>query len=97
MHDKSCPTLSNKTHASFMREQCLKECLKGYHFPSFGSELLPGMYSMPIHAIPPYNHLLKAAVDIILHNDYSLRVLHVPGEQNLVADALLHIHSSITL
>jgi hypothetical protein len=50
-----------------------------------------------LHCPPPYNHLLKAAVNIILHNDYLLGVLHIPGEQNLVADALLHIHFSITL
>jgi hypothetical protein len=49
MHDKSRPTPSNKKHATFLHDQCLKECLKGYYSPSFGSELLPGMYSMPIH------------------------------------------------
>ena len=49
------------------------------------------------HCLPPYNHLLKAAVDIIICNDYSLRVLHVPGEQNVVANALSRVHFSVAL
>jgi hypothetical protein len=50
-----------------------------------------------LHCLPPYNHLLKAAVDIILRSNYLLRVLHVPGERNLIADALSHICFSIAL
>jgi hypothetical protein len=38
--------------------------------------------------LPDYNPILRHAVDIILSNDLNLRVLHVPGEQNVVADAL---------
>jgi hypothetical protein len=51
-HNESQPTPTNEIHATFLRDQCLKERLKGYFSLSFGSELLPGMYSMPIHAIP---------------------------------------------
>ena len=47
--------------------------------------------------LPPYNPLLKAAVDILIHNDYSLRVLHIPGEENIIADALSRICFSIAL
>ena len=50
-----------------------------------------------LHCLPPYNHLLKAAIDIILQNDYSLCVIHVPGEQNVVTDALSRVHFSIAL
>jgi hypothetical protein len=39
-------------------------------------------------ALPPYNHLLKAAVDILSSGDHDMRVLHVPGVDNAVADAL---------
>ena len=39
-------------------------------------------------ALPPYNHLLKTAVDILNHGNNDLRVLHVPGVDNAVADAL---------
>lgn len=50
-HDESRPTPSDDRQASFIREQCLKERHKGYFSRSFGTELLPGMYSMPIHAV----------------------------------------------
>jgi hypothetical protein len=39
-------------------------------------------------ALPPYNHLLRAAVDILQHGNHDLRVLHVSGTHNEVADAL---------
>ena len=38
--------------------------------------------------LPPYNHLLRAAVDILNWGEHDLRVLHVPGTENAVADAL---------
>jgi hypothetical protein len=41
-----------------------------------------------LRALPPYNHLLKTAVDILNQGDHDLRVLHVPGVDNAVADAL---------
>ena len=47
--------------------------------------------------LPPYNHLLKAAVDVLILNDFSLRVLHVPGEENIVADALSRVQFSVAL
>ena len=48
-----------------------------------------------LRCLPPYNHLLKTAVDILINNDFSLRVLHVPGEENVVADALSRVQFSI--
>ena len=38
--------------------------------------------------LPDYNLLLRHSVDIILAHSINLCVLHVPGEQNLVTDAL---------
>jgi hypothetical protein len=38
--------------------------------------------------LPAYNQLLRHSVDILLATDIDLRVLHVPGEHNSVADAL---------
>ncbi|KAF8804743.1 hypothetical protein BYT27DRAFT_7225344 [Phlegmacium glaucopus] len=49
------------------------------------------------HSLPPYNHLLKDAVDIILCHQYSLRILHVPGEANIIADALPRMKFSVAL
>ena len=39
-------------------------------------------------AQPFYNDILKQAVDIMLSTDVDVRVLHIPGEENEVADAL---------
>ncbi|KAG2147613.1 hypothetical protein DEU56DRAFT_730826 [Suillus clintonianus] len=41
-------------------------------------------------ALPPYNWLLMLAVDVILEGDIDLRVFHVPGVHNTVADHLSH-------
>lgn len=41
-----------------------------------------------LYCLPAYNHLLKTAIDILIDKDLSLHVLHVPEEQNIVADAL---------
>jgi len=38
--------------------------------------------------LPSYNHILRRSVDLLLSTGIDLRVLHVPGEQNSVADAL---------
>ena len=51
-HDESRPMPGDEKKCQFMRDQCLKERYKGYFSESFGTELLPGMYSMPIHAVP---------------------------------------------
>ena len=39
-------------------------------------------------ALPDYNCILKAAVDVLLEGDHDLRVIHISGESNSVADAL---------
>jgi hypothetical protein len=50
-----------------------------------------------LRCLPPYNHLLKTAIDILISKDYSLRVLHVPGDENTVADALSRVRFSVAL
>jgi hypothetical protein len=51
-HDESRPSPSNLEHAAFIRSQCSLEQQKGRFSRSFGANLLPGMYSMPVHAVP---------------------------------------------
>ena len=48
--------------------------------------------------LPSYNHLLKAAVNILTSGDHELRVLHILGTENQVADALsrLNINQALT-
>jgi hypothetical protein len=41
-----------------------------------------------LRALPSYNHLLRAAVDILLDGKHDVRVLHIQGCDNVVADAL---------
>jgi hypothetical protein len=41
-----------------------------------------------LRALPDYNCILKAAVDVLLEGNHFLRVLHIPGQQNDEADAL---------
>ena len=65
-HDESRPMPSNEEHAAFIRAQCRKEREKGYYSRSFGTDLLPGMYSMPIHAVPKPN-----SSDLRLITDHS--------------------------
>jgi hypothetical protein len=65
-----------------------------YRFPS-GSKIViycdnsvtVAMFNS-LRALPDYNCILKAAVDILLLKDFQLRVLHIAGERNTVADAL---------
>jgi hypothetical protein len=41
-----------------------------------------------LQTLPPYNHHLKSAIDILNLGDNDLRVLHIPGVDNAVANAL---------
>ena len=50
-----------------------------------------------LRCLPQYNHLLKQAIDILIQHDFSLRVLHVTGDRNVVADALSRVQFSIAL
>ena len=47
--------------------------------------------------LPDYNLLLRHSVDIVLAHGIDLHVLYVPGEQNLVADALSRCQFSTAL
>jgi hypothetical protein len=41
-----------------------------------------------MRSLPAYNDILKSSVDIRLETDHQLRVLHVPGHNNTIADAI---------
>jgi len=40
--------------------------------------------------LPTYNYILHSSVDVRLKTEHQLRVLHVPGSENAVADAISH-------
>ena len=41
-----------------------------------------------LRSLPPYNDLLKFAVSLLIKYNISLRVVHIPGVDNVIADAL---------
>ncbi len=43
-----------------------------------------------LRASPNYNPILKSMVDVMISHSMDLRVLHIPGSENDVADALSH-------
>jgi len=45
-----------------------------------------------LRALPEYNCIIQTAIDILLKGRHDLRVLHVSGEENEVADALSCSH-----
>ncbi|KAJ7471116.1 hypothetical protein FB451DRAFT_1253038 [Mycena latifolia] len=50
-----------------------------------------------LKALPSYNDILKSAVDILLLHDIELRVLHVRGKLNTVADAISRWKNSLAV
>jgi hypothetical protein len=70
-----------------LRDACHRE-------PSFGRFILytdnqnsVDIYST-LRAMPAYNALLREAVDLLTSGNHDMRVLHVPGDDNSIADAL---------
>lgn len=55
MHDASLPLPSDPMKVDFLWQQCDIEIEKGCFSAAFGPDLLPGIYSMPIHAVPKPN------------------------------------------
>ena len=63
-HDASLPTPTEKSDAAFLHSQKDLEVQKERFLPSFGTKLLPGMYSMPIHAVPkPHSTDMRMVTD----------------------------------
>jgi hypothetical protein len=62
--DNSDRPLKSEEERRFVREQADVKILAGRFSQSFGTELLPGMYSIPIHAVPkPESNKLCLVVD----------------------------------
>jgi hypothetical protein len=50
-----------------------------------------------LKAITPYNHLLILGIDELIDSKIDARVLHVPGVENAVADALSRFNNEAAL
>ncbi|KIM85547.1 hypothetical protein PILCRDRAFT_65877, partial [Piloderma croceum F 1598] len=62
--DNSDRPLTDKKHASFVREQRDAEIALEHFSPAFGPDLLPGMTSIPISVVPkPHSVKLRLVVD----------------------------------
>ncbi|KAG2146385.1 uncharacterized protein EDB93DRAFT_1066161, partial [Suillus bovinus] len=48
-----------------------------------------------LRAKPAHNSLLLSAVDVLLKYGVDLQVEHIPGQQNIIADALSHFHNEL--
>jgi hypothetical protein len=57
-NDESSVTPVDIKKADFLQTQKLVELTKDRFSPSFGKKLLPGMYCMPIYAVPSQIHLI---------------------------------------
>jgi len=55
IYDGARPTPHDEKKAAFLRDQRDIEIAKGRFSSSFGTDLLPGMYCMPAHAVPKPN------------------------------------------
>ncbi|KAJ7099890.1 hypothetical protein B0H15DRAFT_796638 [Mycena belliarum] len=63
-HDSSDFPLKDERERLFVRQQRDDEIALGRFSPSFGRDLFPGMYSMPIHAVPkPGSQKLRLVVN----------------------------------
>jgi len=93
-YDDSLPTPSDHHKATFLRGQCDAEVEKDRFSPAFGTTLLPGMYCMPVHAVPKPNsddlrlitnhsfgsYSLNSMIPRNTHTTYPLDNLHLFGQ-----------------
>jgi hypothetical protein len=70
---------------------------RGDHVVIFTDNLNTVQIFNSLKCLPKFNIILKASVDILLETDINLRVLHIPGTENIVADALsrFQFHTAI--
>ena len=71
IHDASNPTPEDPAHAQFLRDQRDVELERGRYSEPF-DELLPGMYAMPLHAVPKDDGQSLRLVTNHSKGDYSL-------------------------
>jgi len=62
--DNSRRPLRDESHHNFIREQVQEEIKLGQYSPTFGPNLLPGMYSQPIGVVPkPHSDKFRLVID----------------------------------
>ena len=62
--DNSSRVIKDPAHVNFVRDQIATKVALGQLSPSFGPDLLPGMFSMPLWVVPkPHSNKLRMVVD----------------------------------
>ncbi|PFH46416.1 hypothetical protein AMATHDRAFT_128836, partial [Amanita thiersii Skay4041] len=79
----------------FLREQRDKEVALGRFSPSFGTELLPGMYAMPIRAVPKSNGSFRLVADQST-GEFSLNSMVETHEEAFPLDNMTQLGEAIT-
>jgi hypothetical protein len=101
-HDASLPPPRDPREAAFLESQRQEEIAKERFSPSFGPDLLPGMYSMPVHAVPKPNSSDLRMVTDQSAGEFSLNSM-IPREDisgypldnmKRLGDILLHIRKT---
>ncbi|PIL33308.1 hypothetical protein GSI_04758 [Ganoderma sinense ZZ0214-1] len=76
--DEVRPPLTDERACQFLRDQRDEEIALGRYSPPFGPDLLPGMYSMPIHVVPkPHSDKLRL-INNLSAGPYSLNSMIRP-------------------
>ena len=50
-----------------------------------------------LRALPPYNRILISAMNVLMDNDLDLRVLLIPGKDNIIADPLSRFRNNLAI
>ncbi|KIY47218.1 hypothetical protein FISHEDRAFT_74876 [Fistulina hepatica ATCC 64428] len=88
-------TLTDPVQLAFARKQCAAEVEAGRFSPSFGPNLLPGMYAVPIWVVPkPHSDGLRLIVD---HSagKFSLNSMIPKSERSVHLDGLQQLGEAL--
>ncbi|KIJ38868.1 hypothetical protein M422DRAFT_781282 [Sphaerobolus stellatus SS14] len=89
--DNSHRPIKDTRHQNFLREQRDEEIRLGQYSESFGTELLPGMYSMPIGVVPkPHSDNLRLVNDFSA-GEFSLNSMIPKSEATIRLDGIRHL------
>ncbi|KIY52462.1 hypothetical protein FISHEDRAFT_35298, partial [Fistulina hepatica ATCC 64428] len=88
-------TLTDPVHIAFTREQCATEVAAGQFSSSFGPNLLPGMYSVPMWVVPkPHSNGLRLVVDHSA-SEFSLNSIIPKDERSVHLDGLQQLGEAL--
>jgi hypothetical protein len=86
--DNSQRPISEPAHQQFLRNQRDTEIELGQYSPSFGTELLPGMYAMPLGVVPkPRSEKLRLINDLSA-GEYSCNSMIPQNEHSVRLDGM---------